>query len=301
MSMASHSDSEPKRVLVTGLSGFTGRYVAAELESAGYAVFGLNKAGSGHVNLLDAIAVREAVEQVRPHAVVHLAALAFAAHDDVDAVYRTNIVGTRHLLSALTALPQTPSAVLLASSANVYGNAPNGATRLDEQSAPRPANDYAVSKLAMEYMARTWSDRLPLIFTRPFNYTGVGQDPRFLVPKIVAHFRQRERRIELGNLDVWREFNDVRAVASAYRRLLETAGEGTYNICTGAAHSLRDVLGMMADIAGYAMDVDVNPAFVRENEIRHLEGDPRLLEARIGPLPPYSLMDTLRWMYEAQD
>jgi GDP-6-deoxy-D-talose 4-dehydrogenase len=303
--MASPSDGEVKRVLVTGLGGFTGRYVAAELQSAGYAVYGLTaqdvEGATGHVDLLDAASVRDVVTKIQPQAVIHLAAVAFAAHDDVDAVYRTNIVGTRHLLSALASLRHVPSTVVLASSAHVYGNAPGSAARLSELSPLMPANDYAVSKLAMEYMARTWSDRLPLTFARPFNYTGVGQDARFLVPKIVGHFRRQERHIELGNLDVWREFMDVRAVAWAYRRLLETTGgdSDTFNICAGMAYSLREVLGMMSEIAGYSIDVRVNPAFVRDNEIRRLEGDPGQLEARVGSMPHRALMDTLRWMYAA--
>jgi GDP-6-deoxy-D-talose 4-dehydrogenase len=302
--MASLSEGKAQRVLVTGLGGFTGRYVEAELKSAGYGVSGLVRGkGAGaadHVDLLDAAAVSVAVAQLQPQAVIHLAGVAFAAHDDLEAVYRTNIVGTRNLLAALAALPSVPTAVVLASSAHVYGNAHGGAIRLDEYAPLRPANDYAVSKLAMEYMARTWSDRLPLIFTRPFNYTGIGQDPRFLIPKIVSHFRRHEPRIELGNLDVWREFMDVRAVAWAYRRLLESQGDGdTFNICVGKAYSLREVLGMMADMAGYAIDVSVNPAFVRDNEMRHLEGDPARLAARIGAMPHYALADTLHWMYQS--
>jgi nucleoside-diphosphate-sugar epimerase len=302
--MASLSEGKSSRVLVTGLSGFTGRYVEAQLKAAGYSVFGLAKgqgvSSANHVDLLDAATLRDVVKQIQPQAVIHLAAVAFAAHDDIDAIYRTNIVGTRNLLAALAALPKIPDTVVLASSAHVYGNAAGGATRLDEHAPLRPANDYAVSKLAMEYMARTWADRLPLIFARPFNYTGVGQDSRFLVPKIVEHFRRCERRIELGNLDVWREFMDVRAVAWSYRRLLETTqGGDTFNICAGKAYSLREVLDIMADIAGYAIEVSVNPAFVRDNEIRHLEGDPARLEARIGSVPHHELTNTLRWMYQA--
>lgn len=298
--MASPSEPTPRRVLVTGIEGFTGRNVAAELERAGYEACGLSAVDGARVDLLDAAAVHAAVERIRPQAVIHLAAIAFVAHGDVDGIYRTNIVGTRHLLAALADLVVAPSVVVLASSANVYGNAAGDAGALDERTPVAPANDYAVSKLAMEYMARTWSGRLPLIFTRPFNYTGVGQDGRFLIPKIVDHFRRGERHIELGNLDVWREFMDVRAVAWAYRRLLETrSGDDIYNICTGSGHSLREVLAMMAEIAGYAIDVSVNPAFVRANEVQRLEGNPARLQARIGSLPQYALMDTMRWMYQA--
>lgn len=304
--MAARSESASRRVLVTGLGGFTGRHVATELERAGYSVCGLSRIGSDavevgrQVDLLDADAVCETVASIRPQAVIHLAAIAFVAHGDVDAIYRTNIIGTRNLLAALAELPQVPSAVVLASSANVYGNAQNQAGALDEDARPAPANDYAVSKLAMEYMARNWGDRLPLLFTRPFNYTGVGQDERFLIPKIVGHFRRGERHIELGNLDVWREFMDVRTVAWFYRQLLETRGdEDTFNICSGRSHSLREVLAMMQEIAGYAIDVSVNPAFVRSNEVVRLEGDPRRLRVRVGAAPPVDLVQTLRWMYQA--
>ena len=302
--MASLSERKPARVLVTGLEGFTGHYVAAELEQAGYQVFGLSHdvaaTNAEPVDLLDVDAVRCAMASIRPQAVIHLAAIAFVAHGDIEAIYRTNIVGTRNLLAALADLPEPLSTVLLASSANVYGNAEGCGEPLNELTPLAPMNDYAVSKLAMEYMARTWSGRLPLVFTRPFNYTGVGQSTQFLIPKIVDHFRRGEQHIELGNLDVWREFMDVRAVAWTYRRLLETRdGLNTFNICTGASSSLREVLAMMEEIAGYAITVSVNLAFVRSNEVQRLEGDGSRLQARTGALPSHSLKETLRWMYQA--
>ena len=304
--MASPSDLPLKRVLVTGVEGFTGQYVAAELEKAGYQACslssGMDGTHTGSVDLLDAAAVNAAVSRIKPDAVIHLAAIAFVAHGDVDSIYRTNIIGTRHLLAALADLPLPPSAVVLASSANVYGNAGGSGEKLDERTPVAPANDYAVSKLAMEYMARTWADRLPLTFTRPFNYTGVGQEGRFLIPKIVDHFRRGDRSIELGNLGVWREFMDVRTVAWTYRRLLETTGEqDTYNICSGVSYSLQQVLDLMEQVAGYRIEVSVNPAFVRENEVSRLEGDPTLLTTRVGRVEGHDLIETLRWMYQATD
>lgn len=295
--MASHSDNQSRTILVTGLTGFTGSYVRAELKSFGYHVVGLSSgASASRISLLDAKAVRESVLQIRPHAVIHLAAMAFVADGDVEMIYRTNIVGTRNLLAALAELP-TPPLALLASSAHVYGNVDTGEP-IDEQIATHPASDYAVSKLAMEYMAQTWSARLPISIVRPFNYTGVGQHVNFLIPKIVDHFRRGDRHIELGNIDVGREFMDVRAVAWSYRRLLEIGGAGApLNVCTGISHTLTDVLGMMGEIAGYEIEVSVNPAFVRANEVRRLTGNNAQLRAHIGELPSYELEDTLRWMY----
>lgn len=290
-----------KRVLITGVKGFTGRYVAAELAAHGWEVWGSGAhdepgdATYRHVDLADGDGLRRVIAEVQPHAVVHLAAIAFVGHGDADAFYRVNLIGTRNLLAALAAAEQRPECVLLASSANVYGNVTEGV--LGESTPPNPANDYAVSKLAMEWMARLWMDRLPIVIARPFNYTGVGQTESFLLPKIVAHFLRRAEAIELGNLDVWRDFSDVRAVAHAYRRLLEVRPVGeTVNVCSGRTHSLREVLAMAEGISGHSMRVEVNPAFVRANEVRTLCGDPAKLCSLIGRWETPPLEETLKWM-----
>ncbi|RZT08358.1 Nucleoside-diphosphate-sugar epimerase [Duganella sp. CF402] len=294
-----------KRALITGLSGFTGHYVAQELRAAGYEVFGTITPGHAPgereyaVDLNDRAGLAAVVREAQPDVVVHLAAIAFVAHGDVEQIYRVNVVGTRNLLEALAASPKKPSAVLLASSANIYGNTDVGVIHEDVPAAP--ANDYAVSKLSMEYMARLWQDKLPLIVVRPFNYTGVGQHENFLLPKIVSHFRRKAADIELGNLHVWRDFSDVRMVAASYRKLLAApvAVGGAFNICSGHAYSLGEALDMMADIAGYKINVHVNPAFVRANEVVRLVGDNRRLVAAAGALDIVPLADTLRWMYSA--
>jgi len=277
------------RVLITGLEGFTGHYLKVELEERGHEVIGLFS------DLTDAAAVKNEVTSVKPDAVVHLAGISFVGHGDVDAFYHVNLIGTRHLLSALAESEKPPHIVLLVSSANIYGNSTEG--MLSEDIQPNPANDYAVSKLAMEHMARLWFDKLPIVITRPFNYTGVGQSESFLLPKIVAHFRSRAPMIELGNLDVWRDFSDVRVVAQAYRRLLEVAPSGgVVNVCSGKTHSLREALKMAESITGHNIEVRVNPAFVRANEVKTLCGDPSRLRALVGELESISLENTLRWM-----
>ncbi|MDN7655109.1 GDP-mannose 4,6-dehydratase [Burkholderia multivorans] len=300
MNAASRSDAP--RALVTGLGGFTGKYLAQSLAAAGYRVFGtahgaeLSSPDTYQVDLCDRATLAKVVADVQPDVVAHLAAIAFVAHGDAEAVYRTNVIGTRNLLEALAGLDKRPSAVLLASSANIYGNA--AVEIIDESVEPNPANDYAVSKLAMEYMARLWRDKLPIVVARPFNYTGVGQSPQFLLPKIVSHFQRGERVIELGNIDVERDFSDVRRVVDAYRRLLQLApAGGVFNVCSGRAVSLKSVIAMMEQIAGYSIEVRVNPAFVRANEVRRLQGDGSRLLAAVGELEDIPLENTLRWMF----
>ncbi|MGP8471964.1 NAD-dependent epimerase/dehydratase family protein [Burkholderia sp. PR2] len=300
-----------RRAFVTGLTGFTGRYMAQQLEAAGYDVWGTVAPGAARpddpafanctllpVDLLDAQAMRAAATDARPDAVVHLAARAHVAQDEPSQTYAVNIVGTRNLLAALAGLDRRPSAVLLASSANIYGNSTAGV--LDETVSPAPANDYAVSKLAMEYAAKLWADRLPIVIARPFNYTGVGQDEAYLLPKLVSHYARNAPRISLGNLDVSRDFSDVRDVTTAYLKLLETAPAGeTFNVCSERAYSLKEVLAMLSRIAGYVIDVTIDPRFVRHNEVKRLSGSRDKLRRAVGELPVTPLDDTLRWMMEA--
>ncbi|MBR8157942.1 GDP-mannose 4,6-dehydratase [Burkholderia cenocepacia] len=296
------------KVLITGIGGFTGGYLARQLAARGHDVCGLaHRAGLSSewrthvVDLLDRRRLAEIIELEKPDVVAHLAAIAFVAHDDVGSIYETNVVGTRNLLEALALSSRRPDAVLVASSANIYGNA--DCEVIDESVAPAPANDYAVSKLSMEYVAKLWSKQLPIVVVRPFNYTGVGQAENFLLPKIVSRFRAHAPVLELGNLDVVRDFSDVRMVVAAYERLLSGAFAGeTFNVCSGVGYSLQEVLTVMEKLAGYRPEVRVNPTFVRANEVRKLVGDNSKLRRAIGAVPgQIPLGDTLKWMLESAD
>lgn len=257
-----------------------------------------DEVGYYQIDLLDVTGLRKLLADIQPDMVVHLAAVAFVGHGAADAFYQVNLIGTRNLLEAIAACGKTPECVLLASSANVYGNASSG--MLNEATVPSPANDYAVSKLAMEYMASLWQDRLPIVITRPFNYTGVGQADNFLLPKIVSHFARTAEKIELGNLDVWRDFSDVRAVVSAYRGLLEVKPLGQIvNVSSGITHSLREVIDMCREITGHDIVVEVNPAFVRVNEVKTLCGDNARLRSLVGNWKTPQLKETLNWMLAA--
>lgn len=279
------------RILVTGADGFTGHHFLAAAEAAGHQVIALA------ADLKDAVALKDEVSAAAPDAVVHLAAISFVGHADTSAFYDVNVIGTLNLLDALVALPQRPRSVLLASSANVYGNTDR--SPIAETQQPAPVNHYAMSKLAMEYMARTYVDRLPLFFARPFNYTGPGQDESFVIPKLVAHFARRAPAVELGNLDVEREFNDVRFVCEAYLSLLQKAVSGeVYNICTGAPLTLRAVIDLLKQLTDHDLEVSVNPRFVRSNEIKRLCGDPAKLIGAVGEVPLPPLQETLQNMLE---
>ena len=277
------------KLLLTGAAGFTGQHFTAAAQQAGYEVRPLV------ADLTDAKSVASEIAANVPDYVVHLAAISAITHADEEAFYRTNLFGTQNLLRALAALPNAPKRILLASSSNVYGNAL--LSPIDEATCPAPVNHYAISKLAMERLTCMFTDHLDVIIVRPFNYTGVGHDSRFVIPKLIAHFNCRAATIELGNLDVEREFNDVRTVCEAYLRLLQLGQAGqVYNVCSGRPVSLKMAINALEHITGHEMQIKVNTDFIRANEVHRLCGNPDKLEACIGKLQHPPLEETLRWM-----
>ena len=292
-----------QRVLVTGSEGFTGRYVCDEFAGADWEVWsaGVQPKPDNprylNIDLLQPDTLGLISERVKPHVVVHLAASAFVAEADPSAFYNVNLLGTRHLLEALSTASTPPLCTILAGSANVYGN--SDLEVLNETAATHPANDYAVSKLAMEYLAKTYMTRLGIVMTRPFNYTGVGQEARYLIPKIVSHFKARAPHIELGNTDVARDFSDVRDVARAYRLLAEIRPIGEiFNLCSGEATALETLISMASEITEHNIEVRINPDFVRANEVKTLLGSSEKLDHITGHERRYSMRDTLEWMLQ---
>lgn len=251
-------------------------------------------------DLGDAAALRVALSKVRAEFVVHLAAIVRVGHPEPLDFYRVNVVGTLNLLEALSeSAASGVRKVVLASSAAVYGN--NGLSRVPEDAPHTPANHYAMSKLVMERLAQPYLSRLPLVVARPFNYTGPGQREQFVIAKIVAHFRRREAVLRLGNLHASREINDVRTVVRAYRGLLEEVPAGTtVNLCSGKGYSLLQVVEALKAMTGHTLEIRVDDALVRANEVPFLVGDPTRFRRLLTGMPQYSLEETLDSMMTSQ-
>lgn len=286
------------RVLVTGSAGFTGHYVCEALRNVGFDVFGLTKdltTTGKFLDLCNKDAVFAAVQKVKPTAAIHLAAIAYVAHGNEDDFFKVNVEGTCNLLSALRYVSGLEN-VVVASSANIYGNT-GTATPIKEIVTPNPINAYAESKLEMEKRIREDFSDLEVTIVRPFNYTGVGQAPHFLVPKIVEAFKRKVEILELGNLDVARDFSDVRFVAEVYKSLIQKKVRGeVLNICSGRLVTLREILAMCRKITGHEMKVKSVDAFARKAEIKALCGDPMHLREVMDLVSAYSFEETLWWM-----
>lgn len=283
-------------LLITGARGFTGLHLKDAAQKSGLQVHELTS------NLNDVEALEQEVLAINPDYVAHLAGISFVASKDHEAFYRVHALGTSNLLQALSKLEKIPRKVLLASSATVYGNSMNHLSNEDQSLSP--IDHYATSKVAMEEMAKTFFNRLPIVIARPFNYTGVGQKGNFLIPKLVDHFAKRKPFIELGNLNIEREFNHVNMICEAYLKLLDLGkANEIYNVCSGQARSLQFVMDTLKQITGHNIEIRVNPDFVRASEVHRMVGNPdklkQLLASNGLTLQVPALVDTLQQMLNA--
>jgi len=301
--------SRGARVLVTGASGFTGPYMASALKSKGcYVIAGghENKSADNNfdewvqLDLTDYNLVERALTKLKPDYVVHLAGISFVDHVDMNAFYKVNVLGTENLLSALDSLPAgILKGALIASSANVYGT-PEGGEEISEEKYPNPINHYAISKLAMEFVAKKFMAKLPIVIARPFNYIGYGQRESFVIPKIVSAYAAGLTSIELGSIDVSRDFTSVTDTVEAYSGLLfEPLCHGkVFNVCSSRTLSLSEILNLMAEKTGYAIEVITNPNFVRKHEIKILRGSNQKIGKAIGWEPKMHIKNVLFEMLE---
>ena len=267
------------RVLITGIEGFTGNYLEKDLLSKNFEVYGTTiesptKPTYFKCDITDTEEVQAVLNQLSPDYIINLAAVSFVAGNPMK-MYDVNVFGALNILDALIRLKQSPKKIILASSAAVYGNTGGF---LSEQTPLKPVNHYGNSKLAMENMARNYFEKLNILIVRPFNYTGFGQENHFLIPKIVSHFRAKKKTIQLGNTNVFREYNNVNDIVDAYAKLLTSdLNSEEFNLCSGKSYSVSQIISTLVKISNHDIEVKMNPKFVRKNEIVDLKGDPAKL------------------------
>ncbi|MCK5854250.1 MAG: GDP-mannose 4,6-dehydratase [Sulfurovaceae bacterium] len=291
-----------KRILIFGIDSFTGTHLSDYLEDLGYDVYGTSYLKSNKKKFKCDIRNKEDIltvlDKVKPNFIIQMAGISFPAHGNSSDFYEINTIGAINILDALIELNLNPKRVILVSSATVYGN--QGIEILDESLCPTPANHYGASKYAMESLAKNYFSKLNIIITRPFNYTGAGQAEHFLIPKIIKHFKEKKESIELGNLDVIREFNGIKYICEVYSKLLTSNSTSiVVNLASNRGIKLLDVINMMQEIAGYNIEIKVNPAFVRKDEIKKLTGSSQKLFGLIGEVKQRDFELTLRDMFEA--
>jgi GDP-4-dehydro-6-deoxy-D-mannose reductase len=285
------------RVLVTGSSGFVGAWMLRHLDAVGDEVVTLDDT----LDIGDRDALIDAVVAAAPDAICHLAAQASVgtSWSEPVATFSVNALGVLHLLDAIAACAVWPR-VLLVSSAEVYGQVDPVDLPLGEDRLFAPSSPYAASKAAAELLGlQAWLGRgIEVVRARPFNHTGPGQRPDFVVPSLARQVVEVGRRglpaLEAGNIEVRRDITDVRDVVRAYRLLLERGEPGVaYNVCRGESVSIAEVAQRLLALAGLDVPVRVDPGRVRPVDLPDLRGDGTRLASRTGWSPAIGLDEML--------
>jgi GDP-4-dehydro-6-deoxy-D-mannose reductase len=307
-----------RRALITGANGFVGCHLARLLRTRKLALHGavfgsenertirkLLAPGRRHTcDLRVRAQVRRLVRTVRPDVVFHLAAQSHVPTSwrDPELTFRINVLGTLALLEALAELAPEATVVLI-SSGDIYEIASAPTT---EETPYRPRNPYALSKLAADLLGeyRFLSDRLEVIRLRPFNHVGPGQSPLFVLPSFARQVALIEAgrqapTLKVGNLDVERDFTDVRDMVRAYWLAARKCAPGEcYNVASGRALSIRALLDALLALSRAAISVEVDPALYRPTENVRQCADSAKFRAATGWAPRISIERTLRDILE---
>lgn len=288
-----------KRLFVTGLSGFVGRHIQSRLNSSDSG-WELSPVPSRYD-----LCEPKSLDGLWPHmpdAVIHLAGQTFVpeAFRDPAKTFQVNLLGTLNLLQALKARGFNGT-FLYVSSGDVYGQVSESALPIDERQPPCPRNPYAVSKLSAEMLCLQWgmTEGWPVLVARPFNHIGTGQLDSFVIASAARQICRiklglQAPELEVGDIDVTRDFLDVRDVVSAYLALLACGTPGqVYNICSGVEQSIRSVIEQLTDLAQIDMQLIQDPTLLRRAEQRRVCGSHAKLHHATGWAPELTTQQSL--------
>ena len=301
------------KVLITGVCGFVGQYLSRRLAAENSEILGLGLSTDVCIegrylqcDILDFNLLERTIADFQPDRVFHLAGLVHPAEsrEKPRDYYHVNVMGTVNLLEALRRI--SPRAqLLLVSSAEVYGGSFSSSS-ITEETPPQPLNNYATSKLLAEQAALQYRQQYGLrtVVARPFNHSGPGQPPQFVVSDFCRQVAEAElriadpseasARIQVGNLNAEKDFLDVRDVVDAYVRLAQKGIDGeTYNICSGKGTVIREILDTIVRQARVNINVEISKEKFRPLVFPRQVGDSTKLQAVIDWQARYDLEETI--------
>ena len=271
-------------ILVTGATGFVGSYLFSLLAQDGHEVWGTTKSQPRERVLLcdfeDENQVTKVIEGVIPDIIIHCAAISSVISSSAYQYYLSNTVGTENLLKSVAAMGR--KRFVFMSTAGVYGN--QDRELLSEDLCPKPVHHYGMSKFCCERLVANFSTDLDCSIVRPFNVIGENQTADFIVPKLVRAFSKREKSIELGNINVFRDYIDIHEACEIVKFISfsDNSIGNTYNLCTENPVSISQLIDFLEKISNHKISVEINEKFVRKNEVWKLIGDRTKLNGLIG-------------------
>lgn len=297
-----------KKYLITGVMGFVGRYFVEYLNQneQDAEIFGIDIAKTcdmnieyKSLNLMSSTEVKDFVQKHKPDYIVHLAAMSSVAQSWAEPAncFLNNMSAFLNLADSVRA-NNLNTRILSVGSSEEYGiyDIP-----MDENFVLHPKSPYSVARLSQEYMSKLYVDRfnMDIVMTRSFNHIGPRQNTRFVIPSFVEQLvniadGKTDNKMLVGNIDVVRDFTDVRDVVDAYYKILtKAANRSVYNVCSGCGVKLRDIIDVTSNVLGIKPDIVVDSARIRANEIPSVIGDNSKLKKELGWKQKYTLQQTI--------
>lgn len=301
-----------KKVLIFGYSGFVGPYLAKEFEKDNYIAFGSDivepifgtSNNFSKCNILHYEEVESLIKKVLPDVIVNLAAISSVGQSwkIPQTTISINVVGSLNILESIKQLDKKPK-VLFVGSSEEYEISDKP---INENNPLNPNNPYGISKRSQELFANIYRERfgIKIYCVRSFNHTGIGQRESFVLPsfcKQVAEIEKSQKpgKIYVGNLNVFRDFSDVRDIVRAYKMVVDSEDDSVaYNIGSGISYSLKDLLDCIISLSNQTIEVAIDQAKYRPVDNPIICCDNNRIRKKLGWEPLYSIEDTLKDMYD---
>ncbi len=301
-----------KNVLIFGVSGFVGNYLAQEFIDAGYKVYGSDITDNPNLlldisfqkaDLMNSADVKMIVDEVSPDMIINLAAISSvgASWSMPQTTMNVNVIGALNIMEAARTCDKKPKVMFIGSSEEyqVWDASIDESTPLDAN------NPYGISKMTQESFATLYRDRydMQIYCVRPFNHTGIGQKDGFVLPsfcKQVAEIAKSGKPgvMKVGNLSAKRDFSHVKDIVRGYRMIIESDDcRQVYNIGSGNAYSIREVLDYIISLCPYEVTVETDPDRFRPVDTPVICCNNSKIKEKLGWEPQYSIFDTVREMY----
>lgn len=286
------------KMFITGSRGFVGTHLARYLESQGHTVFGFDVKEGGDLRNYESI--RRALDMVRPDRIFHLAAQTYVPESFANPAraVEVNTIGSINLLEAVRQVG-LKARVHLAGTSEEYGDTSGEEEPITERSLPNPSSPYAISKLAMDYMGRMYTQAygVPVIITRAYNHCGPGRGEEFaesaFAKQVVAVERGLQKEVLHGNLESVRNYIDVRDVVKAYTLAVEL-GPGVYNICSDKNVTMGEMMDILVKHASCPISLKVSQTLYRPNDFSFKKPSCEKFASLTGWKPEIPLERTLQ-------
>lgn len=302
-----------KKVLIFGIGGFVGRYLAIDFINSGYFVIGSDIKQNEKIpvevdfyeaDLLDADVVLALIQETEPEVIFNLAAVSSVgiSWNNPQTTMTVNVIGALNIMEAVRKCRQMPKVIFIGSCEEYQATE----SPIDEKTPLNANNPYGISKITQERFADIYRESygMQIYCVRPFNHTGVGQTDSFVLPSFCKQVAEIEKSgrpgtIKVGNLSVLRDFSDVRDVVRAYRMIMESDDcTEIYNVGSGKAYKLSDLLNYVVSLSKQKITVEVDVEKYRLVDTHSICCDYQKIKKTLGWEPKYDIFDTLKEMYE---